>query len=210
MATERILVHSSIRKQFAEALRNATTSIFPPTAPALIMISPTGVMKNRTLITQALSQGASLLMGDTSVPEESVTRMRPVILENVSSKMDIYRQESFGPTVSLLTFNTEDEAITVANDTEYGLSASIFTTDLATGFRVAKQIESGYVLSPFNAYLYNHQADESKRAVHINHMTVHDYFNLPHGGVKRSGFGRFNANFGVEEFLQSKTITWAD
>lgn len=51
---------------------------------------------------------------------------------------------------------------------------------------------------------------EKKRAVHINLMTVHDDFNLPHGGVKRSGFGRFNASFGVEEFLRPKTITWAD
>lgn len=152
MATERILVHSSISTRFAEALRKATTNIFPPTAPAPILISPAGVMKNRILITQALSQGASLLTGDISVPEESDTRMRPFILENVTSKMDIYHEESFGPSVSLLTFDTEDEAINIANDTEYGLSASVFTTDLATGFRVAKQIESGYVLSPFGVY----------------------------------------------------------
>ncbi|MCJ1347261.1 hypothetical protein MMC31_005483 [Peltigera leucophlebia] len=190
MATERILVHSSISKQFAEALRSATTNIFPPTAPASIMISPASVIKNRILITQALSQGASLLVGDINVPEESDTRMKPFILENVTPKMDIYREESFGPTVSLLTFDTEEEAIDIANDTEYGLSASVFTTDLATGFRVAKRIESG--------------------AVHINLMTVHDDVNLPHGGVKRSGFGRFNGNFGVEEFLRPKTITWAD
>lgn len=210
MATERILVHSSISKQFAEALRSATTNIFPPTAPASIMISPASVIKNRILITQALSQGASLLVGDINVPEESDTRMKPFILENVTPKMDIYREESFGPTVSLLTFDTEEEAIDIANDTEYGLSASVFTTDLATGFRVAKRIESGYVLSSFGAYLHNHQADESRRAVHINLMTVHDDVNLPHGGVKRSGFGRFNGNFGVEEFLRPKTITWAD
>lgn len=143
MSTERILIHSSVSKQFAEALRNATANIFPPTAPASILISPAGVMKNRILIDQALSQGASLLAGDINVAENSDTRMRPFILENVTPKMDIYHKESFGPTVSLLKFDTEEEAIDIANDTVYGLSASVFTTDLATGFRVAKQIESG-------------------------------------------------------------------
>lgn len=143
MSTERILVHSSISKQFGEALRDATTKIYSPTAPAPILISNASVVKNRTLITKALSQGATLLMGDINFAEESNTRMRPSILENVTSKMDIYHEESFGPTVSLLTFDTEEEAIDIANDTEYGLSASVFTANLATGFRVAKQIESG-------------------------------------------------------------------
>lgn len=143
MSTERILVHSSISEEFEEALREATANIYSPTAPAPILISSAGVVKNRILITKALSQGASLLIGDINVTEESDTRMRPFILENVTSKMDIYHEESFGPTVSLLTFDTEEEAIDIANDTEYGLSASVFTADLATGFRVAKQIESG-------------------------------------------------------------------
>lgn len=143
MSTERILVHSSISEQFREALRDATTNIYSPTAPAPVLISSAGVVKNRILITKALSQGASPLMGHINIAEESDTRMRPVILENVTSKMDIYHEESFGPTVSLLTFDTEKEAIDIANDTEYGLSASVFTADLATGFRVAKQIESG-------------------------------------------------------------------
>lgn len=143
MSTERILVHSSISEQFGEALRNATTNIYSPAAPASILISRASVMKNQILVNQALSQGASLLMGDINVAEEPDTRMRPIILENVTSKMAIYYEESFGPTVSLLTFDTEEEAIHIANDTEYGLSASVFTADLATGFRVAKQIESG-------------------------------------------------------------------
>lgn len=143
MSTERILVHSSISEQFGEALRNATTNIYSPVAPASILISRASVMKNQILINQALSQGASLLMGDINVAEESNTRMRPIILENVTSKMAIYHEESFGPTVSLLTFDTEEEAIHIANDTEYGLSASVFTANLATGFRVARQIESG-------------------------------------------------------------------
>lgn len=69
--------------------------------------------------------------------------MRPIIVEKVTREMDLFYQESFGPTVSLFTFEAEEEAIKIANDTEYGLNAAVFTSDLAVGLRVAKQIESG-------------------------------------------------------------------
>ena len=106
--------------------------------------------------------------------------------------MAIHQTESFGPSVSMFTFETEAEAIElqVANDTEYGLSAVVFTEKLQTGLRMSRQIESG--------------------AVHINSMTVHGEYTLPHGGVKSSGFGRFNGYQGLDEFLYSKTVTWMD
>ena len=116
--------------------------------------------------------------------------MRPIVIEGITKDMDLYYTESFGPTVSLFSFEDEDEAIDMANDTEYGLSAAVFTESLTTGLRVAKRIESG--------------------AVHINGMSVHDEPALPHGGVKKSGWGRFNASFGLEEFLRCKTVTWSD
>ncbi|KAF5966556.1 salicylate 1-monooxygenase [Fusarium bulbicola] len=116
--------------------------------------------------------------------------MRPVVLTNMSTSMDLYRQESFGPSVSWFTFETEDEAIKLANGTDYRLSASIYTEDLGTAFRVAEQLDSG--------------------AVHINSITVHDEFGLPHGGVKKSGSGRFNGYQGLDEFLYCKTVTWMD
>ncbi|MCJ1427414.1 hypothetical protein MMC29_005317 [Sticta canariensis] len=190
MATERIIVHSSLASPFSQALKKATAELYPQSGPASILITPVGVQKNKKLVSQALSQGASLVAGDINAEESSNTRMRPIIVEKVTPAMDLYYQESFGPTVSLFTFEAEEEAIKLANDTEYGLSAAVFTNDLAAGFRVAKQIESG--------------------AVHINKMTVHDDLSIPHGGVKNSGFGRFNASAGIEEFLHLKTITWAD
>lgn len=101
------------------------------------------MQKNKKLISQALSQGASVVVGDVNAEESSNTRMRPIIIEKVTPEMDLFYQESFGPTVSLLTFEAEEDAIKLANDTEYGLSAAVFTADLAAGFRVAKQIESG-------------------------------------------------------------------
>jgi acyl-CoA reductase-like NAD-dependent aldehyde dehydrogenase len=101
--------------------------------------------------------------------------------------MDIYKTESFGPTVSLIPIETEEEALRIANDTEYGLTAAVFTDDLRRGLRLARNIESG--------------------AVHINGMTVHDEAALPHGGVKSSGYGRFNAA-GLEEWVKTKNITF--
>jgi len=77
-------------------------------------------------------------------------------------EIDLFYTESFGPTVSVITVKSEDEALDLANDTEYGLSAAIFTKDLGKALKMARQIESG--------------------AVHINGMTVHDETALPHGG----------------------------
>lgn len=143
MATERILVHSSIIQPFSTALKAAIEHIYPAKGPGPILALPSIVKKNKELIEQAVDRGARLVVGDLKTKETSQTRMRPVVLENVNSDMDIYRQESFGPSVSLFTIESEEEAIAIVNDTEYGLSAAVFTKDLATGLRVARQIESG-------------------------------------------------------------------
>lgn len=190
MATERILVHSSIASSFSTHFHDAIDAMFGPSNPAPILISPASVSKNHALISDALAKGAFLTAGDLHAETSSSTRMRPIVVENVTKDMDLYRTESFGPTVSVFAVKSEEEAIELANDTEYGLTCAVFTEDLKAGLRVAKQIESG--------------------AVHINHMTIHDEPNLPHGGVKMSGFGRFNASQGFEEFLRTKTVTWQD
>lgn len=150
MATERILIHSSIVEPFSTAFKAAIEKFFTSNGSGPILVTPAGVTKNKKLIDQAVSRGATLLVGDLDTEETSQTRMRPFVLENVNHDMDIYQQESFGPSVSLFSVETEDEAIAIANDTEYGLSASVFTRDLAAGLRVAKQIESGYVCLFFN------------------------------------------------------------
>lgn len=151
MSTERILVHSSILDKFSVAFQTAIENFYPAAGPGPILAIPTIVQKNKDLIHQAVSHGAKVTFGDLSsitTKTNTETRMRPIVLENVNSKMDIYRTESFGPSVSLFAINSEEEAIAIANDTEYGLSAAVFTRDLATGLRVARRIESGY-LSPF-------------------------------------------------------------
>lgn len=193
MSTERILVNAKIANDFRAALKATMEQVFSEGpqgfgVPQLVTSAP--VEKNKRLLADALSKGANTLYGDASHNESSTTRMRPVIIENVKPGMDIYHTESFGPTVSLYVVDSDDEAIRIANDTDYGLSSAVFTEDLRRGLNIARQIESG--------------------AVHINSMTVHDEPALPHGGVKKSGFGRFNGLPGLEEWTRSKVITWKD
>lgn len=191
MSTERVLVHSSIVEPFKAEFKDVITEVFGSPDDCPVTITNTSAKKNRALIKDALGKGASLLHGDSAVVDSSVeNKMFPVVLGNVQKGMDIYGDESFGPSTSLYTFETEEEALALANDTDYGLVGAIFTEDLRAGLRVAKGLNVG--------------------AAHINTMTVHDEFALPHGGYKKSGFGRFNGKQGLEEFLQYKSVTWTN
>ncbi|KAI6088128.1 aldehyde dehydrogenase [Hypoxylon rubiginosum] len=188
MSTERIIVHKKISGAFQEKLLAKVKEAFPSSGDAPILINANSVDKNKKLVKDAVSKGASVLNGDVDATETSKTRMRPIIVGKVTPDMDLYKTESFGPSVSLIEVESEEEALRIANDTEYGLTSAVFTEDLRVGLRFARGIESG--------------------AVHINNMTIHDEMTLPHGGAKASGYGRFNSHYGVEEWVRTKTITW--
>ena len=145
MSTERIVVQRAVVDRFRPILKATAEKVFGSAAPALVLVNANPVAKNKTLVSDAISKGANVLSGDPEAQESSNTRMRPIILDGVTKEMDIYMTESFGPTVSILVVDTEEEAIEIANDTEYGLTASVYTEDLRRGLRVAHQIESGYV-----------------------------------------------------------------
>ncbi|KAM6513176.1 hypothetical protein FALCPG4_015640 [Fusarium falciforme] len=185
MSTERILVQQKVKQEFEEKLKEWVARIFPSSGAAPVLITSNAVTKNKGLAADAVSKGAELVCGQPG-DEAGATRLRPIIISNVKPGMEIYEKESFGPTVSLIAFDTEEEALRIANDTDYGLSSAIFTRDLRRALRLAKKIETG--------------------AVHINRMTVQDEAVLPHGGAKASGFGRFNA--GLSEWLRTKNITY--
>jgi acyl-CoA reductase-like NAD-dependent aldehyde dehydrogenase len=187
MSTERLLVEKSISAAFAEELKGAIEAIFPSSGEALVLMSSVGVKKNKSLLKDAKSKGADIIFGDVAAEEPAPERMRPVVVKSVKKGMDLYYNESFGPTVSFFEVENEQEAIKIANDTEYGLASAVFTKDLARALRIAKKIETG--------------------AVHINAMSVHDEPALPHGGAKASGYGRFGAP-GLDEWLRTKTITY--
>ncbi|KAL5339305.1 Aldehyde/histidinol dehydrogenase [Aspergillus crustosus] len=190
MSTERIVVQRSIAEKFQKVLVETVEKVFGKHAPAPVLVATAAVKKNKDLVVDALSKGANVVFGDPKASESGANNLRPVIVGGVTKDMDLYATESFGPTVSLLIVDSDEEAIKLANDTEYGLSSAVFTTNLFRGLRLAKQIESG--------------------AVHINSMTVHDEPTLPHGGWKSSGFGRFGGTAGYDEWLQTKTITWVE
>lgn len=188
MSTERILVHKAVRQQFEAKLVAAVDAIFGGQNDVPVLINAAGVAKNKKLVADALAKGASLLYGDANAAEPLPTLMKPVVISGATEEMDIYQTESFGPTVSLYEIETEEEALRIANDTEYGLTSAVFTEDLRRGLRFAKEIETG--------------------AVHINAMSVHDESALPHGGAKASGYGRFNAGHGLAEWMRTKTVTF--
>ncbi|SPJ78738.1 related to aldehyde dehydrogenase [Fusarium torulosum] len=188
MATERILVHKNIKDEFEKKLSATIEQIFSSKGDAPVLVASAPVDKNKALIKDALSKGASLVHGNPDLEETSKTRLRPIVVRDVTTEMDIYQTESFGPTVSLITIESEEEAIKIANDTDYGLSSALFTSDLQRGLRIAREIETG--------------------AVHINNMSIHDEASLPHGGAKSSGYGRFNASAGLEEWTRTKNITF--
>ena len=140
--------------------------------------------KVTSLVNDAVKKGAKVVIGSAS-SEKSV--IQPVVLEGTTPQMDIYSQEIFGPAMTLNRFSTTQEAIEWANSSEYGLAASIYGSNEAECWSIAKEIESGQV--------------------HINGSTVHDAQTVPHGGLKKSGYGRFNGLEGLREFSTTKTIT---
>ncbi|GAB7363245.1 hypothetical protein MBLNU230_g3527t1 [Neophaeotheca triangularis] len=190
MATERILVHRSILPAFQKALKDAAEKVYAPASDAPVLVAKATVEKNAKLTQDAVDKGAQLVYGDLHNPDPQNYRMRPIILADVKPDMDIFYTESFGPSVSLIAVDSDEQAIDIANDTEYGLSGAVFTESLARGLRIARAVDSG--------------------AVHVNSMSVHDEAGLPHGGVKKSGWGRFNGHWGLDEFLKLKTVTYQE
>ncbi|KAI8680417.1 Aldedh domain-containing protein [Fusarium keratoplasticum] len=183
MSTERIIVHASVMEQFSEKLVTAAQKIqVQPGASA------EHVAKVKVLVEDSIDRGAKFLFGKGIETENS--HMSPRVLTEVTQDMPIWRQETFAPVVTLVPFTTLEEAIDLANDSDYGLSSSIFTSSVIRGIEVARRLDTG--------------------AVHINSMTVHDEAHLPHGGTKESGWGRFGVPWGISEFTQLKTITVTD
>ncbi len=111
----------------------------------------------------------------------------PTVLTNLKPGSPFLREETFGPVVSIIEVKDEEEAITIANDTMYGLSASVFTRDIPKGLAIAERIESGIV--------------------HINDQTVHDEPQVPFGGMKDSGWGRFGGRAALEEFTELRWVS---
>ena len=190
MSTERLIVVDAVADAFAAKLRDKVESmpVGDPRegkTPLGAVVGQGTVDRVNLLIDDALAQGARLLAGG---PADSVL-MPATVLDGVDESMRIYREESFGPIVSMIRAADEADAIRLANDSEYGLSAAVFSGDAARGLRVARQLRSGIC--------------------HVNGPTVADEAQMPFGGVGASGYGRFGGKAGIESFTELRWITVA-
>lgn len=181
MSTERIIVDESIADDFV-ALISQRASALPATLLGPVVDLKT-VQRCNALIDDALSKGAHLLCGGKA----DSTQMRATLLDGVTSEMRIWHEESFGPVKSVIRVNGEEEALAVANDSEYGLAAAVYSRDTARAWNVAQNLQTGIC--------------------HINGPTVHDEAQMPFGGCKASGYGRFGGRAGTAEFTELRWIT---
>lgn len=186
MSTERIIVDEAVAEEFVAKLSQKAMSL-PTGDPAgeVVLgsvIDDTTVDRCNELIDDAVAKGARLV-GERATS----TLMTPALLVGVTPQMRIWSEESFGPVKCVTRVRGVDEAVAAANDSEYGLSASVFGRDAARALAVAQRIDSGIC--------------------HVNGPTVHDEAQMPFGGVKSSGWGRFGGVAGVHEFTDLRWIT---
>jgi len=188
MSTERIIVVDAVADAFVEkfAAKAASLAVGDPRegkTPLGAVVDLKTVSHVQDLVADALKAGAVQVSGGAA---EGVL-MPAHVVDKVTPDMRLFREESFGPVVGVIRARDEDHAVALANDTEYGLSASVFTRDIARGLKVARRIQSGIC--------------------HVNGPTVHDEAQMPFGGVKGSGYGRFGGKAGIDAFTELRWIT---
>ena len=188
MSTERIVVDESVADVFADrlAIKARTLVAGDPrraSAPLGSLVGREAADRVVGLVRDAVSKGARLLCGGHATG----TFMDATVLDHVTPTMRIYAEESFGPVVALVRVRGVEEAIRVANDTDYGLSSAVFGRDLHRAMAVAQRLETGIC--------------------HINGPTVHDEAQMPFGGVKASGSGRLGGVAAIHEFTELRWIT---
>ena len=188
MSTERIIVDAAIADDFVARLVAKAKGLplgDPRKGPVVLgsVVDMNTAQRCNALIDDALAKGATLLCGGKA----DSTLMPATLLDHVRPDMAIYREESFGPVKPIVRVNGDEEAIACANDNEYGLSAAVFSRDTARALNVARRIESGIC--------------------HVNGPTVHDEAQMPFGGVKGSGWGRFGGKAGIDAFTELRWIT---
>jgi len=138
-------------------------------------------------VLDARARGATVLTGGERLSNLSGPFFAPTVLTNVDHEMEVMRDETFGPVLPIMTFKTDDEAVRLANDSVYGLTASVFTKDIARGKKLAERIDAGTIM--VNEVLYTHGIAQT-----------------PWGGVKQSGLGRTHGRAGLLELVGSQHI----
>jgi len=190
-AANRFIVHEDVADEFARRVTERVNGMrVGRGAEEGVTIGPLidsdAVDKAAALVADAVARGASVLTGGSRV-EGQGTFYQPTVVTDVQAGSDILRQEIFGPVLSIVRFSTEDDAVRMANDTEFGLVSYVFTKDLARGQRMIERLQTG--MMGLNVGVLSNAA-------------------APFGGVKQSGLGREGGLEGIHEYLSTKyTLT---
>ncbi|GGE43093.1 aldehyde dehydrogenase family protein [Actibacterium pelagium] len=188
MSVEKVLVHESIYpeflRRFAERARKLPVGNTSDKGNVIgPLINDRQVARVKSQIEDALARGAKVVVGG-GIKDRFV---EPTILTGVTPDMKVYQDETFGPVVPVIPFSTDEEAIAIANDTEYGLSSGIITADEERALEMARSLQTGMC--------------------HINCSSVNDEPHVPFGGSKASGVGRHGGRWSMETFTETRWIT---
>ncbi|CAK9438632.1 uncharacterized protein LODBEIA_P28560 [Lodderomyces beijingensis] len=188
MSTDKVFVDEKIYDQFTAVLKNVAAEMVKNPDQKISQRDCLGRDKVLQLVEDALAKGASLLFGEFNKEEILKTNViPPMIIEGVTAEMDINFTETFGPVFTIHKYSNIDDVVEEVNEHDFGLKAAVWSKNHIRALKLAKRLEIG--------------------GVHINSPTVHDEATVPHGGVKSSGCGRFNSQWGMDEFMIIKTIT---
>jgi acyl-CoA reductase-like NAD-dependent aldehyde dehydrogenase len=190
MATERIIVDDKVADDFIARFKAKASglTIGDPAKgqfPLAAVVDQSTVTRLNALIDDAQVKGAKVIVGG----KHNNVLYPPAIVDRVTKDMRLYSEESFGPVVAVIRAKNADDAVRLANDSDYGLSASVFGKDVERALAVARQIDSGIC--------------------HVNSSTVQDEAQMPFGGTKNSGYGRFGGKAGIYEFTELRWISVA-
>ncbi len=188
MSTEKLLVHESVYQPFMEkflarAAKLKTGHVNDKSNTIGPMVNTRQAHRVKALIDDAVAKGAHVDLGGKTWENF----VEPTVLSNINNSMDIWHDETFGPVVMVCPFGTEDEAVALNNDTEYGLTAAVWTADEARALRLAGRLETGMV--------------------HVNDQNINDEAVVPFGGVKASGVGRYGGRWSLDAFTELRWIT---
>jgi acyl-CoA reductase-like NAD-dependent aldehyde dehydrogenase len=192
LSVERCYVHQSLYEKFIQACVDKTKKLIvnhgeDHNSDVGPLINERQLQLVEEHVEEARAHGARVLIGGSRYPELGKNFYRPTVLADVTHAMRIMREETFGPVLPVAAFDTDDEAIQLANDSEFGLAASVWTRDRARGERIARRLDTGTVM--------------------INDViSCFGISEAPHGGIKASGIGRAHGRFGIEEMVRLKYV----
>ncbi|MEE4573885.1 aldehyde dehydrogenase [Pseudomonas alliivorans] len=191
MSTERLIVDRKVADAFVSKLVAKIGTLragAPDNSTSVLgsLVDAGAGTRIKALIDDAVGQGAKMIAGG----QLQGSILQPTLLDNVTDSMRLYREESFGPVAVMIRGDGDEELLRLANDSEFGLSAAIFSRNTARALALAQRVESGIC--------------------HINGPTVHDEAQMPFGGVKSSGYGSFGGKASIEHFTQLRWVTLQD